>query len=153
MSNPAKKVTDAALTEVDGVYDISISDDGDIESSEFFDSYILMALFCEQRASETEIPISRNRRGWIGNESTPGFQIGSKLWLFEQGRLTRSLLNSISSAAKIALEQMVVDGFAKSVNANAIVNNAGGVDLLITIERPNSAVETRNYKLWENTGK
>jgi len=151
MSNSTGKITDAVLTKVNGIYDISIDAHGDIVTEEFFDTSILMSLFCEQRATESEVPVSKNRRGWIGNEETPGFEIGSKIWLYDQSRLTRSVLNSISSVATSSLQWMIDDGFAISVKADAVITN-NGVDILITIERPNSSVEKRNYKLWENTG-
>jgi len=144
--------TDAQLQETNGIYDIVIDSVGDIQSKDFFDTAILMSLFCERRASSSEMPTSRLRRGWVGNESTPGFEIGSKLWLFEQSRLTRSVLNGLGSVAKEGLNWMVEDGIASSVDASALLQD-GVVKLNITITRPNSTVVNRYYDLWENTGK
>lgn len=153
MSNPAGKITDAILTEVSGVYDFSLKANGDIASEEFFDTATLMSLYCERRATPSEVPISKNRRGWIGNESTPGFEIGSKLWLLDQSKLTRTVLNEASSYAETSLKWMVGDGYALSVSASARLDKNNTVSIDVVLERPNSSIERRNYKLWENTGK
>lgn len=143
---------DAELLETDGVYDMVIDSVGDIKTKDFFDTAILMSLYCERRAVPSEMPSSHLRRGWIGNESTPGFEIGSKLWLFEQARLTRSVLNSVDSVAKESLVWMVSDNIAKSIEAQSRLSKASLV-LEITITRPNSSVVTQYFDLWENTGK
>jgi hypothetical protein len=91
------------------------------------------------------------RRGWIGNESTPGFEIGSKIWLYEQARLTRSILNGITTSVTQSLQWMIDDGYALSIKIETILT-ATGVGINIIIQRPNSKVENRYYDLWNNTG-
>ena len=87
--------TDAVLA--NNNYDLQIDSNGDILTDDFFDTSLLVSLFAEQRATPSEMPESHRRRGWIGNESTPGFEIGSKLWLYSQARVTRTLLSDIDS--------------------------------------------------------
>jgi len=140
--------TDAALTEN---YDIQIGPDGDILTDDFFDTAIRMSLFCERRAEPSEVPESHRRRGWIGNESTPGFEIGSKLWLYSQAKLTRSLLSGIESVVRSGLQWMVDDGIADSIDAVATIKN-GTIVVDIPTARPGSQVDQRYYALWENTG-
>lgn len=138
----------------EGIYDISIDGNGDIETKDSFDTLILMSLFCEQRASESEVPEPQRRRGWIGNESTPGFEIGSKIWLFEQSRIDRNTLNGIETAADQAIEnEMINDNIADSVSSRATTTKNGTISLEVLITRPNSQVEKRFFELWENTGK
>jgi phage gp46-like protein len=111
-----------------------------------------VSLFGERRANASEVLDSRLRRGWIGNESTPGKEIGSKIWLYEQSRMTRTVLNGIANAARESLQWMVEDGHAKSIDeVTATLSNNPGVRLNVTVTRPNSKVEHRYYDLWENT--
>lgn len=147
------QTTDADLSlNDDGVYDFTLDSEGDILTKNFLDTAILVSLFTDRRASASEVPSSHRRRGWIGNESTPNFEIGSKLWLFEQARLSRGVLNEIVSAAREALKWMVDDGIALAVDASAEFSLNSTIGLTITLSRPNSKVEHRYFELWENTG-
>ena len=131
--------------------DIQIASDGDIETDDFFDTAMSISLFSDRRANESEVQNSFLRRGWIGNESTPGIEIGSKIWLYEQARLTRTTLNDIATVARESLQWMVEDGYAISIDAVDAVLYNNGIRLEITITRANSKVEKRFYDLWENT--
>ncbi len=142
---------DAKLTSVGELYDFSIDSNGDIESEDFFDTAILVSLFAEKRANESEVLNPLFRRGWIGNEVTPGFEIGSKIWLYEQSRLTNSVLNGITTATKQALQWLVDDGFAVSIDDVEAFVTETGINLTVIIRRPNSKVDKRYYTLWDNT--
>ena len=142
---------DAVLSLTAGIYDMQIDTNGDIQTEDFFDTSLLMSLFCERRASASEMPDSELRRGWIGNESTPDFEIGSKLWLYSQARVTRTTLNGIETAVKNGLQWMVDDGLAVSVDVTAILGN-GSIAVTIDIKRVNSSVDRRYFELWNNTG-
>lgn len=142
---------DAVLVDsVDG-YDFVIDSNGDIETDNFFDTALLMSLFCERRASSSEVKESSRRRGWIGNEQGDGFEIGSKMWLFEQERITVTLLSQIEKAAFNGVKWQIEDGYAIDIKTKAqLINNA--VTLTVEIQRPNSKVDKRFYELWTNTG-
>ena len=143
---------DAYLQSIAGdLYDIDIDENGDIKSQDFFDSAILVSIFGERRANEAEVLQSHMRRGWIGNEGTPDFEIGSKIWIYEQARLTRSVLNGITTSARQSLQWLIDDGYASSIGVESVLT-ATGVNLNVTIHRPNSKVEHRYYTLWDNTG-
>lgn len=133
-------------------YDISIDDDGDIETQDFFDTSILMSLFTNRRASSSEVPVSQYRQGWIGNESFDNdFEIGSKIWLFEQARIDRDTLNGITSAAVESLQWLIDQGFAVSIEVDTVlIQNVA--TLQIDIFRPNSKVDRRFYDLWNASG-
>jgi len=143
---------DACLKQISGdLFDLDIGVDGDILSVDFFDSAIIVSLFAERRANESEVAVSRLRRGWIGNESTPDFEIGSKIWLFEQSRLTITVLNEIIIAARDALQWLVDDGFATAIESVEAVITPNGINLEVVINRPNSEVDRRFFTLWDNT--
>ena len=146
--------TDAVLnTNFENIYDFSLATNGDILTDEFFDTSILVALFTDKRATAEEVPVSRLRRGWIGDESNEdGFEGGSKLWLYEQAKLTRDTLNGLSTESNAALAYFVDDNIAISVFSTADLIN-GVTGLTITITRPNSRVDRRFFELWNNTAK
>ena len=144
---------DAVLREIGGgAYDIQIDGFGDVLTEDAFDAAILVSLLSDRRASASEVLASNQRRGWIGNESTPGAEMGSKLWLFEQSRATQTILNQVADAAKAALQWLVEDGFAISVIGAAPRRTANGMALEVTIQRSPSEVETKFFPLWDLTG-
>lgn len=142
---------DAELKQVGCVYDFQIADNGDILTKDFFDTAVLMSLFAERRANASEVSASEHRRGWIGNESTTGFENGSKLWLYSQAKLTRVNINAIETAVFNGLEWFVKDNVAVriEVNASAVED---GVSIEVIIERANSEVDKRYFTIWNNTG-
>ena len=144
--------TDAVLTrQIQNAYDFSIASNGDILTDDFFDTSILIALFTDKRATAEEMPVTQLRRGWIGDESNAdGFEGGSKIWLYEQAKLTRDTLNGLATEAKNALIYFVEDNIAISVLSSADLI-AGVPTLTITITRPNSRVDRRFFELWNNT--
>jgi len=145
---------DAALVELEGgAFDIQIGFDGDIQTEDFFDSAIVVSLFSDRRANEAEVSESSRRRGWIGNEYTPGFEMGSKLWIFEQSRLTRTVIGELENAARAALQWLVDEGFAVSIGEiTARPFGNGGLALEVEIFRTTSIVTRRYFELWQNTG-
>ncbi len=144
--------TDAVLT-VDpstNLYDFNLDANGDIDTEDFFDTSILYSLFGERRASPDEVVDARLRRGWIGNR--PEFENGSKLWLFQQSRLTRDILNRIADEAEKSLQWLVDDGLAVAINNVSANVSKGRVVLDITIRRSRDKVDRRFFTLWDNTG-
>ena len=85
------------------LFDFSIAENGDVVQVDFFDTAIMVSLYEEKRAGPEEVALPEQRRGWIGNESTPDFERGSKIWLYSQSRLTREVINNIISAANESL--------------------------------------------------
>lgn len=141
--------TDAVLT--GETYDISIDSNGDIKTADFFDTSLLYSIFGERRATPDEVVDPSRRRGWIGNSDD--FENGSKLWLLEQARLTRSNLNRVEDEIKKSLQWLVDDGFAVSIDepVAALVN--GVVVVEVVIRRSRDQVDRRLFRLWENTGR
>ncbi len=144
---------DAKLTlDTDDVWTMTLTADGDIETEDAFETYIIVALFTDIRADESEVSISENRRGWIGNEETPGFQMGSKLWLLDQADVTQDNINLAEEYALQALSKMVEEELALAVRVDASGTHEG-IQLAVEIIRPDSSVFLRYFNLWENTGK
>ncbi len=144
---------DAKLVKTqDGLFDLQIGTDGDVVTEDSLDAAIIVSVLTDRRADSSEVKPAHLRRGWIGNEETPGFEIGSKLWLYEQARVTRSVLNGVSDAAKDALQWLVEDGVAISVREPVVGVTQTGLDLTVTVEKPNSEAQSEFFALWKNTG-
>ena len=102
-----------------GFNDITFTSVGDISMTESLDTAINMSIFAEVRAEPSEVPQSHRRRGWIGNESTPGIEMGSKLWLFEQARITAGNLAELSVIVNNGLKWLVEQDIAISTAVDA----------------------------------
>ena len=149
-------VTDAVLT-IDPatlLYDINIDAQGDIETADFFDTSILYSIFGERRANKDEVLDARYRRGWIGSEGKD-FENGSKVWLFEQSRITATNLARIADEVKKSLQWLVDDGLAVSLIVESVTVDTKRNKLVLTLDIRRSAdkVERRFFDLWDNTGK
>jgi len=143
---------DVVLQEIPGGWDLKIGPDGDFESADSLDTYIVVALFSDARADESEIAEPKRRRGWIGNEETPGFELGSKVWLYEQSRLTGSSIRGVEFEARNALRSMVGEGIAVAIGSATVSVEGEGATLEVPIQRTPDVVERRYFELWNNTG-
>lgn len=144
--------TDVILNTDKGYYDFSWTESGDISTAQNLDTAILMSIFEEVRASSTEVPDSNLRRGWIGNESTPGFEQGSKTWLFEQERITGSVLAELGVVVRNGLQWLIDDDIAVSVEVEQPVIRNGMVAVNINLGRDGSPVDRKYFELWNATG-
>ena len=109
---------DVKLTQgADGLWDINLDANGQLVVDDSFETTIALTIFGERRATEGEVATPANRRGWIGSvlSDIPGFEPGSKGWLFYQSRLTSETVTGIKNAHQEALEWMIEDGLAKSI--------------------------------------
>ncbi len=144
--------TDVIINTDKGYYDFDWTDSGDISTGQTLDTYILMSIFEEARATPAEIPESSMRRGWVGNESTPDFEQGSKAWQFEQERITGTVLAELGVVIRNGLQRLIDDGIAVSVEVETPFLRNGVVCVFINLGRDGSPVDRRFFELWNNTG-
>ena len=134
-----------------GLFDLTINDDGDFTTTQGFDSALVMSLGCERRADASEVLRPELRRGWWGNElNDDGFEIGSKLWLLDQARLTQETMNAAIDYTKRGLQWLIDGGHLDTVEVTGRFTNSG-ILLTINLERSNSITESVSYELWERT--
>ena len=144
--------TDVIIKQGDGgYYDIAFTSAGDIDTAHSLDTAILMSILAEVRAAPSEVPESQHRRGWIGNESTQGIEMGSKSWLFEQARVTGSNLAELGVIINNGLKWLIEEDTAISTSVNVFFRNSV-VQVEVVLVRASSAVEKRFFELWNNTG-
>ena len=136
----------------DGRFIVSL-ENGDFKTIDSFDTSITVALFGDERADSSEVPAVERRRGWWGNKfgDEPEFQLGGKLWLLNQNRRTSETLNKAVTIAQNALQWLVDEQHAKSVDVTGEFTESG-IGLTITIFRSSAVTETRYYELWNNSG-
>jgi phage gp46-like protein len=142
---------DFVIDKKDDYYDLSIDDKGDFTTSDFFDTAIIVSLTAERRASEKEISNPLLRRGWIGNESNQGFEIGSKIWLYHQARKNRDNLNGIQTAVENCLSWMLDMKIVSDLTVQVQYTMDDGAAALITAYRSGNKI-SKYYPLWEKTG-
>lgn len=144
---------DAVLVPIGGgLYDIQFDFAGDIETDDFFDTAILVSFFADRRASASEVPEPQRRRGWIGSESSPGVKRHSKIWLFEQSRVTRTSLAALANAVRDSILWLVEDGHASEIRDVRTFSTPTQVMAEATIEHKTGETETKLFELWSRTG-
>ena len=153
MTMPAVGI-DAQLFRIQGtqIYDVGLAANGDLSTNDAFDTAIFVSLFTDARASYEQVPQPELRRGWHGDERTPGFQLGGFLWLWEQPRSNAEAANGIAVAAEGSLRWMVDGGYAVTVRATAEPFQ-DRIELRIELTSPSGEVEDRLFTLWNQTGK
>ena len=108
-----------------GNYDLALNADGtDFESAEGFESAIPVSLFTDARAPASAVADPKRRRGWVGNILTidDNRELGSLIWLYDQGRITAELLNNIRNVVVASLAWMLEDGILTGVEVKVKVD-------------------------------
>jgi len=143
--------SDVIVKQDKGYFDFEWSENGDIPVDQALDTAILMSIYEEVRANSSEIAVDNLRRGWIGSESTPGFEQGSKFWMFEQERITTSMLAELGTVINNGLKWIIDDGIAISTSSSASFTG-GKIVIEVIFERPSGQIEKKLFTLWDNTG-
>lgn len=139
----------------DGIYDLVIdAATGDFVTTDGLETAILVSEFSDARADESEVPDPMQRRGWIGDlvSGEPQDRHGSKLWLYEQRRLTEGIANSVRVEAEQALDWMVEEGLARYVAGDVVmIPSERRIDLVLDVHFPNGGRSTYAYVLADAT--
>lgn len=145
---------DAVLDDSEGLFDIVFNEFGDIATRDFFDTAIVVSLFADARAPESDVVLPQHRRGWAGNEHTPEQEIGCLLWVpLDQGRINRATLSQIEDRARAGLQWFVDQRIVVSIREVTAELAASGRPMLsVAIERSPSQIERRYFDLWQQTG-
>lgn len=146
---PAKQ--DAKLREIGrGIFDIEIDAYGDIRTADGFDTPIIVSLFSDARADESEVQDTAKRRGWIGDEGTED-NTGSTLWVYEQARLSQRIANQVEDAARKCIQWLIDDGHAISIRRAELLVSQEAVRFTVEI-LTEVGEEKRSFILWEASG-
>jgi phage gp46-like protein len=147
-----EKIDIALKKNKNGIYDISI-ENGDLLGVDSFNTALQISLFSDQRADASEQPVNYLRRGFWGDilNDVVGFEIGSKLWQLSQTRATQLVANKAETIVREALAWLIEDGHLSNVLVTSELES-DNITINIVLVRYNNIVESKSFKLWENTG-
>lgn len=138
----------------DESYDLEIVD-GDFRIDEGFRTSLIISLLSDRRADESQVTLSQFRRGWICDlvTTTPGFKIGSHLWLLENSRIIPETLSLAEDYAQKSLQWLLDENLAIKINASASISliRDHAIDLVIEITSPSGSVSVEAFNLWKRT--
>lgn len=148
--------TDVALNKKNTTFFDFEFANGDFVTIDGFENALLMSIFCQKRASASEVPIPQNRRGWWGNEALgiTDYNIGSKLWLLSQARENKLTLNDAKTFSEDSLKWFFEDGFldeTKIATSYKRINGLQALDIAIDLIRFHNSVLSRGFRIWQNT--
>lgn len=127
---------DLALHEGDLVLDLGLG------------SAVLRSLFTDARAAGDELERvgADDPRGWWGSDESDEW--GSTLWLLAREKATQETRARAEGAARRALEWLIDDGVAESVEVTASFPERGQLSLEVRVVRGSAS---RWAHLWERT--
>lgn len=143
--------------ETGGYYDI-YGENGHLAKSNGLDSQLLMSLFVDSRADDSEHSIKELQRGWAGNiiiNNIPDYEIGCKQWIYtEQGKLSTETAEAILDTIKNdGLQWMIDDNLCQDIDVeiNEIKFKEGKLILEFRFIIDKNNIEIKRIVLWENT--
>lgn len=131
-----------------GAADVSVAN-GDIVQDGGLSTSVFLSLFTDRRANDGDIlpPGETSRRGWWGDEfsDNPNDRIGSRLWLLSRAKQTQETLTAAKGYCVEALQWMLEDLVADSVDVTAEYVGRGLMVIEVSITRPNVDPTTFRY--------
>ena len=111
----------------------------DVNRDDGLETAVILSLFCDRRAAPEDLPPEdTDLRGWWGDVdiADTGDQTGSLLWLIRREKQLPRVLTRARDYAQAALQWMIDDKVATSVQVDAEIVRRGFLGLTITITRP-----------------
>jgi phage gp46-like protein len=142
---------DLKLIYEDDRFDLAGITAGDLAADDGLETAVIVSLFTDRRASRAELPVGQTgRRGWWGDEIGDADPIGSKLWLLHREKQLPEVAARAREYAREALEWLIDDGIAESVEVGAEIMSNGVLGLSIEITRPSGQRAGYRYQYnWE----
>lgn len=130
---------------------------GDLKKDEGLRTAVIISLFTDRRVNKEDVLLGQSQKGWFGDApeliENVGDAWGSKLWLLEREKQTQVTLTRAVEYAKEALQWMIADEIAATIEVEASYPIAGFLSLEIKIQKPDG--EKLNYafdKEWKVEG-
>lgn len=145
-------MSDIALLQAEFGFDFSVSS-GELAMDEGLKTAVIISLFSDARASDTDLaPGVTDKAGWWGDEflADQDDKLGSKLWTLAREKRTATLLTRAEEFSKQALQWLVDDEVALSVDVSASFTDEGYLALDIKITRPvGDPTAFKFYSQWQ----
>ncbi len=111
---------------------------------------IIISLFTDRRANDDDVlpDTTGDKRGWFGDNfaSNDGDQIGSRLWLLSREKQLSNALLKAREYCSEALQWMIADGVAKSVEVASEILRDGVLAVYITISKPTGSAQQFKFE-------
>ena len=148
--------TDIALNKKNSLFFDFEFADGDFVSIDGFENALLMSMFCQKRASASQVPTPQNRRGWWGNEALglTDYNIGSTLWILSQAREDLLTLKDAKTFTEDSAKWFLEDGFldeVRVVTSYKRINGLRALEIFVELIRFHNSVLSRGFRIWQNT--
>lgn len=135
-------MADVGLIWQDGWADILLNESNtDLQTGKDLKTAILVSLFSDSRANPEELLLDEDPRGWWSRD------LGSLLWLLARQKATLQNLEKGIQYIKDALNWLIVQNIAKSIDVTGTIENRSKFNFIITIKKSN---DYRYQYLWEN---
>jgi phage gp46-like protein len=126
-----------------GYCDWSVVTD-DIDTTEDLETAVLLSIFTDARAPDSQQVYSKDKRGWWGTTYNPSGQteLGSRLWTLERAIKSDDpeVLRQAEGYVRDALAWLIADGIAATVTAAASWLNQTNLGIYIVITQPSGNV-------------
>lgn len=135
-------MADVGLVWQDGWADILLNEaNTDLQTGKDLKTAILVSLFSDSRANPDDLLIDEDPRGWWSRD------LGSLLWLLARQKATLQNLEKGIQYIKDALNWLIIQNIAKSIDVTGTIENRSKFNFTITIKKSN---DYRYQYLWEN---
>lgn len=143
-------MSDLALKYCGRFFDIEVAKN-DITKDDGLETAVIISLFTDRRVGIEELPpLETDRAGWWGDmfPEIENDEIGSKLWLLMREKQTNQTLSRVVEYCKEALQWMIEDGIAESVEVSAEYPEREKLSLAISIQKPKGKVSFKYILNW-----
>ena len=112
---------------------------------------VLISLFSWRRANADDDVQDGDRQGWWADTyNTDGDLTGSRIWELLRQKVTAQALRQAEEFGREALQWLIDDGVASTVDVAVEAGESGRVDMLVTVTKPDrSATTIRFQDVWE----
>jgi phage gp46-like protein len=145
---------DFKLIQDDQTQEFDLEFDGDFVVEDGLRTAVIISLFSHRRVTADELPPGEtDKRGWWGDtfNTNPNDRTGSKLWLLARTKETQETLNQAKEFTQQALQWMITEGLASTVEVETSFFDRGKMLIEIAITRPSG--ERENFRFdsnWES---
>lgn len=124
----------------------------DLHRDPGFETAVLISLFSDARAREQDaLPQGHESRSGYFGSLVAGSEVGSRLWLLCRSVIDETTLRHVEQYCKDALQWMIDDRVASSVEAVASRGGINQVNFFVRISRPaTNDVSLKFFVNWEH---
>lgn len=112
-------------------------DQYDLRSENGLRTAVMLSLFADRRAGSDDNVDDDNKRGWWADIFSDR-PIGSRLWLLDREKDLPEVVNKAHDYALEALEWLVEDGIAKTVEVDVTSESVEHLEIHVRVKRPNN---------------